>query len=453
MKELFTLAKTAHTGYESVVLGYRLDFGRGGAYIGIILMMLGAGLDYSLYPAHQYQFAMVRIFCSSLILLITLIMPTQWGKKWIQFLTFTWLLLPQIAITWMIYVTDGAHSIFYAGLNLAVFASGVVLPLSFWQNILLSVITLVIYSLACWFNPNWSVQSTHAAFQVNALLLTFTGVASAVCTVFNEQARFMLFQLRFELAEKNKLQEKANRDLAEIKGQMLQQEKMAAIGTLAAGLMHEINNPVSFCLMAIDIGMEDPAAQSSPNLMECLTDAKQGMRRVQHIVSDLKTFAYRNPDGQPQVSRFAFASALETALRFTGYEMKGVALTQELDADTIVSGDEGAIIGVLINLLNNAVMAMRKCGRTDPAINITAQWRNDRLRVVVRDNGPGISPENLSRVFEPFFTTRDVGQGLGLGLSISYRVIEQHGSTLMAESVVGEWTQMIFDLPRAETKE
>jgi two-component system sensor histidine kinase PhcS len=68
----------------------------------------------------------------------------------------------------------------------------------------------------------------------------------------------------------------------------------------------------------------------------------------------------------------------------------------------------------------------------------------------VRDNGPGISPENLSRVFEPFFTTREVGQGLGLGLSISYSVIEQHGGTLIAESSAGEWTQMGFDLPRAE---
>lgn len=451
MKELFSLAKTDHTGYESVVLGYRLDFGRGGAYVAIALILLGVGLDYSMYPKQMVEFAWARLLCCIPMFVATMLMPTQWGQKRIQFLTFTWLLWPQILIAWIISVTDGAHSIYYAGLSIAIFGSGVAMPLSFWQNSLLSILTLAMYSLACWVNPNW--ETAQAPFKVNVILLFFTGITSAVCNVFNEQARFMLYQLRGELAEKNKQQEKANRDLAEIKGQMLQQEKMAAIGTLAAGLMHEINNPVSFCLMAIDISMEDPAAQASPNLMECLTDAKQGMRRVQHIVSDLKTFAYRNPDGKLQVSRFSFASALETALRFTGYEMKGVTLNQSLDPDTNVNGDEGAIIGVLINLLNNAVMAMRKANRSAPSINISAHWRNDRLRVVVRDNGPGISPENLTRVFEPFFTTRDVGQGLGLGLSISYRVIEQHGSTLMAESVVGEWTQMIFDLPRAETKE
>jgi two-component system, sensor histidine kinase PhcS len=451
MKELFTLAKTSHTGYENVVVGYRLDFGRGGAYIAILLLLLGAGLDYSKYPKFQLEFGAARIFCCVLIFGITLLMNTVWGKKRIQLLTFTWLLLPQMMISLIIARTDGASSIYYAGLNLAVFASGIVLPLSFWQNISLSIITLFMYTFACYLNVNWETQQ--ANFQVNAILLIFTGIASAVCNVFNEQARFMLYQLRAELAEKNKLQEKANRDLAEIKGQMLQQEKMAAIGTLAAGLMHEINNPVNFCLMAIEVGMEDSAAQSSTGLMECLTDAKQGMRRVQHIISDLKTFAYRNPDSKPQVTRFPFSEALETALRFTVYELKGVVVTQELDEDTFVKGDEGAIIGVLINLLNNAVLAMNKVGKLNPAIHISAKWHGDRLKVIARDNGPGISRENLTRVFEPFFTTRDVGQGLGLGLSISYRVIEQHGSILMAESVVGEWTKMIFDLPRAEPKE
>lgn len=451
MKELFSLAKTDHTGYESVVLNYRLDFGRGGAYVAIILILLGVGLDYSMYPTHLAEFAVARLICCIPMFLVTLLMPTQWGQKRIQFLTFTWLLWPQMLIAWIISVTDGAHSIYYAGLSIAIFGSGVAMPLSFWQNIALSFLTLVMYSVACWVNQNWF--SMMAAFQVNAILLVFTGVTSAVCNVFNEQARFMLYQLRGELAEKNKQQEKTNRDLAEIKGQMLQQEKMAAIGTLSAGLMHEINNPVSFCLMAIEIGMEDPAAQANATLMECLQDAKAGMRRVQHIISDLKTFAYRSPDSQPQVTNWAFSEALETALRFTVYELKGVKLTQDLDPDNKVRGDEGAIIGVLINLFNNAVLAMRKVGKLEPAIHVSAKWHGDWLRVIVRDNGPGISPENLTRVFEPFFTTRDVGQGLGLGLSISYRVIEQHGSTLMAESVLGEWTQMIFDLPRAETKE
>lgn len=105
---------------------------------------------------------------------------------------------------------------------------------------------------------------------------------------------------------------------------------------------------------------------------------------------------------------------------------------------------------MLINLLSNAVLALRKVDRENPAIHVSAVWEQERLRVSVRDNGGGIESANLSRVFEPFFTTREVGQGLGLGLSISYSVIKRHGSVLTAESVLGEWTQMIFDLPRPQ---
>jgi two-component system sensor histidine kinase PhcS len=285
---------------------------------------------------------------------------------------------------------------------------------------------------------------------VNSLFLIFSSSASAVYTLFNERARYMLYRLKSELAAKNAELELINRNLAEIKGQMLQQEKMAAVGTLAAGLLHEVNNPVNFCLMAIEVAMEEPAAKASTIVLECLVDAKEGMKRVQHIVSDLKTFAYRKPGMVSENAVFLFEKALETAVRLTGHEIKGILITRELPADTLVRGDEAAVIGVLINLLSNAALAMRTVRDSGMTIHVTAEWKFDRLQIGVRDNGPGIAPENVARVFEPFFTTREVGQGLGLGLSISYRVIEQHGGVLMAESCVGEWTRMIFDLPRAD---
>jgi two-component system sensor histidine kinase PhcS len=173
---------------------------------------------------------------------------------------------------------------------------------------------------------------------------------------------------------------------------------------------------------------------------------------VQHIVSDLKTFAYRKNGDDLLSAHFLFERALGAAIRLIGHELKDIKLQRELPDDTLVRGDEAAVIGVLINLFSNAVMAMRKAGKRPHELSVKAVWEGPRLRVTVRDNGPGIPDEQLARVFEPFFTTREVGQGLGLGLSISYRVIERHGGVLLAESVVGEWTQMIFDLPRAETE-
>ena len=133
-----------------------------------------------------------------------------------------------------------------------------------------------------------------------------------------------------------------------------------------------------------------------------------------------------------------------------GHETKGVGIVRDLPDDTMVRGDEAAIVGVLINLLGNAALSMRKRNAPPFEIRVSARWDAGRLRISVRDNGPGIAPENLARVFEPFFTTREVGQGLGLGLSISYGVIERHGGTLSAESEFGAWASMNFDLPRPD---
>jgi two-component system sensor histidine kinase PhcS len=438
----------SYPGYAEELREFHIAFSRGGAYTCIILVLLGAGLDFALYPHKQFSFAAARILVACLTYCVVLLLRMPWGQRHARWLTFLWLMLPQVMIAWMISVTEGAASIYYAGLNLAIFASGIALGFGIWQNIIFGALSYLLYVLACLTHPLG--LEPQSVFAVNSLFLLFATAASAVYTLFNERARFMLFRLKSELAAKNAEQETINKNLAEIKGQMLQQEKMAAVGTLAAGLLHEVNNPVNFCLMAIEVAMEEPAAKASEMVSECLLDAKEGMKRVQHIVSDLKTFAYRKPGLVTENAVFLFEKALDTAVRLTGHEIKGIDITRDLPADTLVRGDEAAIIGVLINLLSNAAIAMRKVSHTGLAIHVGAIWQGPRLLTTVRDNGPGITPENLPRVFEPFFTTREVGQGLGLGLSISYRVIEQHGGTLVAESCVGEWTKMMFDLPRAD---
>ena len=437
-----------HTGYETELADFRVTFSRGGAYTAIVLVLLGVGLDYARYPQLQTSFAVARLLVSLLIGGIVMMLGTALGRRLSPWLTLSWLLLPQAMISWMIWQTDGAQSPYYMGLNLAIFASGIALPFGLWQNLVFGVLSCFLYLLACLLPPHGVVPT--GTMTVNVLLLLFAAAASAVYTFFNERVRFMLCRLKAEVSEKNAQLEVNNRKLLDIKGQLLQQEKMAAIGTLAAGLLHEVNNPVNFCLMAIEVASEEPAAKAEPALLECLVDAKQGMQRIQHIVSDLKTFAYRKPGAEAEVGTpFLFEKALDSAIRLVAYELRGVAVTRELPADTLVQGDEAAIIGVLINLLSNSVLAMRNAGTSGPAIQISVKWSEQRLHVTVRDNGPGIADENLARVFEPFFTTRDVGQGLGLGLSISYAVVERHGGLLFAESELGSWTSFSFDLSRA----
>jgi len=444
------LKRTAghYSRYEAELSEFRRLSSKAGALTAIVLVMAGVGLDYGIYPDKQLPFFLLRLTVSILIGGIYFLLSHPGGKRYVQMLTLTWLLLPQMMIAWMISVTEGASSIYYAGLNLVVFAVGIAMPMGLWQTIGFGLVTYLLYVAACLLHPDALAQRSH--FIVNSLFILFSVAASAVYTFMNERGHFHLIRLKEEVARKNSELAETNKRLAEIKGQMLQQEKMAAIGTLAAGLLHEVNNPVNFCLMAIEVAMEEPEAKSSDALTECLVDAKQGMQRIQHIVSDLKTFAYRKPGAAVEGTPFLFEKALDSSMRLTAHELRGVAMTRELPPDTLVLGDEAAVVGVLINLYSNAALAMRKAGTPKPAIHTVAAWKEGRLHVNVRDNGPGIAPENLARVFEPFFTTREVGQGLGLGLSISYSVIERHGGQLYAESELGEWTAFSFDLPRAE---
>ncbi|HVR53982.1 MAG TPA: two-component sensor histidine kinase, partial [Pseudorhodoferax sp.] len=263
------LKRTAsrYSPYEADLREFRLVSSRAGALTAIVLVLAGVGLDYGIYPDHQLQFFVARLLVSALIGLI-LLLVNQAGRHYVQPLTLAWLLLPQMMIAWMIATTDGASSIYYAGLNLVIFAVGIAMPMGLWQTIGFGVVTYLMYLAACLIHPDGLAQRAH--FIVNSLFILFSIVASAVYTFMNERGHFHLIRLKEELARKNEELADINRRLADIKGQMLQQEKMAAIGTLAAGLLHEVNNPVNFCLMAIEVAMEEPQAKASPPLEECL---------------------------------------------------------------------------------------------------------------------------------------------------------------------------------------
>lgn len=432
--------------YERELGAYHLVSSRACAVTVLVLVLLGTVLDFALYPDQVLRFALARVLTGAGILAALGLLYTRYGRRYVHLITFLWLTFPQLMIAWMIHVTQGEGSLFYAGIILTIFAVGTLFPVGYLYTLGFGLFTLAAYYVACMTRPG-GVGDT-GAFIFHTTIIAFSVAGSTVYTYYNERGRRQLHALKEEVARKNRELEANNRSLAEIKGQMLQQEKMAALGTLAAGLLHEVNNPVNFCMMAIDIALEEPEAKASDVLKECLVDAKQGMQRVQYIVSDLKTFAYRKSGSDHESAQFLFERALESSVRLVGHEIKGIAVQRHLQADTLVRGDEAAIIGVLINLLSNAALAMRKGATATPVIDVYAETRGERLQITVRDNGPGIAPENIGRVFEPFFTTREVGQGLGLGLSICYSVIQRHGGLLAVDSVPGEWTLFSFDLPR-----
>ncbi len=449
--DIQTLGTELRRGYQAQLAEFRLAYSRTGCAVACVLVAGGVGLDLTFYPEQARLLGIARGLTTGLLVLVLAALFTRWAERQVRVLTLLWLSLPQLMIGWMIYRTQGATSPYVFGLSLALYAAGIIMPIGFLQGVALGVFTCVVYVAAGLAHAGNGLAGSPELIG-NTIFLLFSATISAGCTFYNERARMQLFALQHEVSEKNASLHSTNQALADIKGHMVQQEKMAALGTLSAGLLHEVNNPVNYSLMAMNMALMDPAAQASADLKESLTDAKEGMQRVQSIVSDLKTFAYQKP-GEDLSRIFLFEKALQSALRLTGYDLKGIEVGVDLPMDTHVLGDEPALIGVLVNLLGNAAMALHKAAQVKPGlamrIDVRAERSGGRLQVRVRDNGTGIKPEHLTRVFEPFFTTREVGQGLGLGLSVSYAIVQRHGGQLAVHSEEGAWTEFSLDLTLA----
>jgi len=251
-------------------------------------------------------------------------------------------------------------------------------------------------------------------------------------------------QLEENLRQQNVQLEETLARLKETEVQLVQSEKMNALGKLAAGLLHEIHNPLNFTLMALQVAKESGSA--SAEIAETLDDMEQGMNRIRDIISDLRTFAYPSKD-KPE-ERFQLDGALTTAMRLVSHETDGIQVKCESVGHWRVLGSKTQIIQVFVNLLINAAQAMEGVGRArTPEITVSAEARGGRLQVTVRDNGKGVRQADLPRLFEPFFTTKEVGQGMGLGLSICHTIVKNHGGTLAVRSEEGQWTEVSFDLP------
>lgn len=442
------LGMRGNPAYRQELHEHLLFYSRITCVVTIVLTLGGAGLDIAFYPAYASEFAWARIGASFLVGLVLLSYSLPWGRRNLRPLTYLWLCVPQAMICWMIYRTDGEQSIYFVGLTFALSGVAFFLPLSLVEALAFGFVTLLGYGLACALRTG-GIQNISAWLGSSTFVLFYT-VICVVIAIYSDKWRWLSFELKTEVQKKNAELTETNRSLAEVKGQLIQREKMAALGTLSAGLLHEVNNPVNYSLMAINMALMDPAAAQSADLKESLTDAREGMQRVQNIVSDLKTFAYQKP-GVDSERVFLLEKAIRSALRLTSFELKGVAVELVLPQDTHVLGDEPALIGVLINLLSNSALALASAGREQPHISLRAEHRDGRLWLAVRDNGTGIAPENLGRVLEPFFTTRDVGAGLGLGLSMSYGIIQRHGGLLSVSSELGAWTEFSLDLATPRT--
>jgi two-component system sensor histidine kinase HupT/HoxJ len=249
----------------------------------------------------------------------------------------------------------------------------------------------------------------------------------------------------------------AHKELKQAQQQLIQQEKMASLGRLVAGVAHELNNPISFVygnihtldrysrrlaeyLAAVHGGMAGEALDRLreelkidkviSDLSSLVEGTQEGAERVSEIVKNLRRLSFSSTDDPQPVD---VDKVVETAVRWASRSGRRKAdIGVDLEPGLFVRGHEGQIHQVVVNLIENALDAT--AGLSAPRVSVTGRRDGDDVAVSIQDNGGGLADDVLHKIFEPFFTTKDVGEGTGLGLWISYGIAKDHGGALEASN-------------------
>ncbi len=252
--------------------------------------------------------------------------------------------------------------------------------------------------------------------------------------------------------------------------QILRSEKLAGIGRLAAGVCHEILNPLNIIsghTQALLMERED-----DPTLMEDLCSVTEEIHRIEKIISGLLKFSRK---GDVELKHTDMNKELESVLSITEGEMnlEGIEVIRKLDPNLpMLLVDRDRMRQVFLNIINNAKYAMSTggalivqtesvlsgvssngAGESNGGNHASDQGKAKILRISFTDTGPGIKKENLSKIFDPFFTTKPEDKGTGLGLSVCYSIIEKHGGSMEAESSGKNGAKFIIDLPLNQNQE
>lgn len=284
-----------------------------------------------------------------------------------------------------------------------------------------------------------------------------------------------------KLSDANEELQTAYEDLQEAQTQLVHSEKMSSLGQLTAGVAHEINNPVNFIyggIQALQLSLKDLLDLTSKyqafyhtndqntklkvsdeirelqeeieldelkdDIIQMMNDIKIGAERTAEIVRGLRNFS-RLDETSLQVADIH--EGIDSTLVILSAQLKnGVQVNKKYCNDLMpVQCYPGQLNQVYMNILSNAVQAMDEDGGE---ITITTSKTQDSIRISFKDNGPGIPEAKQQKIFDPFYTTKEIGKGTGLGLSITYGIIEKHKGNISVKSKVGQGAEFIITLPK-----
>ena len=269
-------------------------------------------------------------------------------------------------------------------------------------------------------------------------------------------------------AKVNELQ-LANETIKQTQDQLVQSAKMASLGQLVAGVAHELNNPIGFIYANMQhlkdyindlerlieaeakgrdefekVKKEIDYDYIMEDLPKLITSCEEGARRTKDIVLGLKVFSRSD---ESKLQDYDIVQGLENTIKLLQGEIKDrIELVKNFEAHPIVDAYGHQLDQVFMNLISNSAQAIPKKGK----ITLTVRDHQDKVLVKIKDTGAGISKENLNKIFDPFYTTKAVGQGTGLGLSITYGIIEKHGGHVEVQSEPGEGTEFTLSIPKKQ---
>lgn len=308
---------------------------------------------------------------------------------------------------------------------------------TFWRTLwvrtaLLGLVVVVAYFAAFEIVEHTLLASSSPA-RIHALHIA-RGVAAAI--LLATWAFFRIRRVHLSAEDEMRLY------LARLEAQIRHQEKMASLGTLAAGFAHDLGNPLASLATELELleGERDPAV-----LRESLDVLRRHVDRMSRTLREMVDFARRRRD---ELTDIEIASAVTDSTRLVRYDprWKSVKLSVDVPADLPrVSMVEDHLDFVLINLMLNAADAMPKGGE----LAVSARRAGDRVEIHVKDSGHGMAPDVLAKAKQPLFTTKGAGHGTGLGLSVSEGIVRAAGGTLDIASQAGRGTDVTIRLPIA----
>lgn len=409
-------------------------------WLAALVVIVGAWVDHHwlhYYPTYSAQILLAGIaiaFYNGLLWWTLRAMAHQRGRRWVLIsLTWAQLLLDMTCLTLLILWTGDIRSPLTPFIVLHMVFASLLLPTA--MAYAGAVVVIGVYLAALQLAGHFPTERTEVLLTIGRMitLLTTVHLANHITLGLRRQRRRLIKQNRRirEMTRQLKLQHKA----------LIQQEKMAAMGQMAAGVTHEIANPLASMDGLLQLLQRKPD-RIRPEAVQTL---REQIERINQIIQQMKTFAHPADMQQQTADLNEVVEQSIHILRFDA-RLKSVQIDRQYapDAGSLTFLPQ-ALQQVLVNLIVNAFDAMAQTEK--PTLTIRTARQEEWCVVEVTDNGAGIAPQNMGRLFEPFFTTKPVGKGTGLGLSISYSLVQKQGGSITVRSQEGAGTSFTIRLP------